>query len=1193
MLAAVLALYPWAYAVELVGEHRIVWSLWLIALTCQSLALVLHPTRHRFLPAATLAHVVGLCAMHALIVYERIVTSQLQIDYFVLANWLSAASRGLLEDVPNRPAAGGTYFQYYLDPLVPLVNRLLVLTDNPFRLLTFQTLAVLGAAFILWAIAVRTPRLYAFQALVPTAFLLHPAVVANLQSDYHTSGIGIAFLLLGTYLFFRGRGRVAYALLVLGTLTKVSFWFSWFCFALVQLWRRRWLPAAAYAMTAIVALLVYRAIQPADDARRDFILTMYFGEIARDPAEIPGYLAMHAEDLGSALLARLGFFLGLGGAVGFAFLYFPVGLIPLVPLAGLSLVERTGYRSLLGHQYAAEYLGFLLAGVLLGLLAAPPRWRPLAVASLGIGSLVSVNFLISWGPSTGPYDSTIRQAFSTTVAAKPSYDRAARFSACATGGKPIVVTLSQRELLAWPTFAREPLSDVWIDQVPTGLDFIEAAFQEIEPARWPAFETLVYSANPEALGSLARFPFGNGLRHTEQYARLLERLPFEVTTEHGWRYRGTDRLARCAADGGYEARVAVPATPVRADRLPALATFPCDAEAARLTWWFNRSDLLDSPPEGKAVVERLLQDLEVRSATRDGAEVVCFAKVQAAHAVLDLDWRTENPPPVAPCEVDQLLAQRYLETVTDAELRTRMLQMFNAATVAQARKSQQDCLLATAAIRREFLAFLSSPVPREPLPDIVDRTLALPYRLPAEAVPLVDRFPCVAEADRLAWWNARPQLSASSPDAIRALDRAVTDATVKDPVTCMGEILAATDALNLDWRNDNPPPSASCEADLTLAHAYYDAAFDDALRAATLPLLNGATVANARRDSATCLLGTSAVRRAYYAATGAPPVPDQHIDMPQAAQAPFRIRPDVVPLLDRFPCLAEAARLAWWNDRPELLAPGADRTVVADALRESAVADPIACFARLHAASEALKLDWRPDNPPPVASCEIDLRLAATYHDDVFDDRLRAAVLPFVNDAVLANARQDIERCLLASSAVRRAYVDATGHASAPSAFTPAAVAASLPFRLHPDAVPLLDRFPCQAEVARLAWWTDRAGRTASDPAGADVVTRAFRDAGGKLPIECLVDIQSAAEALKLDWSPANLPPNVLCDADLALAATYHDAVLYGPLVQQARPILERMFAANNAGDTVGCLQHAASVRRVYLDALGYRTSAR
>ena len=164
---------------------------------------------------------------------------------------------------PSRGIEEGpfSYFMLYFDPVVPLVNMLLRLTDDPVRLLGFQLVAVVAAPIAVWWICVREATLKSVHLLLPVALLVHPSLVGPLQLDYHTSTIGLALILIGSYAFWMNRHHAAFWCLLLGTLTKVSYWPSWLVFGMVHGMRRRWVTAALYGAIGVAALVVYTQLQ--------------------------------------------------------------------------------------------------------------------------------------------------------------------------------------------------------------------------------------------------------------------------------------------------------------------------------------------------------------------------------------------------------------------------------------------------------------------------------------------------------------------------------------------------------------------------------------------------------------------------------------------------------------------------------------------------------------------------------------------------------------------------------------------------------------------------------------------------------------------------------------------------------------------------------------------------------------------
>jgi Predicted membrane protein (DUF2079) len=261
--AAILAVFPWLHAFGLLETTNADWVAWIGAIGLHALALHVWPPRRRLVPGLSLATVLGLCFAQAAIVFWRLETNYLSRDFALVAGWLSALDRGPFAVMASSPySTPFSYFQLYFDPLVPLLNRVLRLTDDPVRLLGFQLIAVLLAPIATWYICVRAAALRAFQFLLPVVFLLHPALVGPLQLDYHTSPVGLTLLTVGSYAYWRGRRRSSFVLILLGTLTKISYWPSWIMFGIVYAVRRRWAWAAIYVVVGTIALVTYTRIVP-------------------------------------------------------------------------------------------------------------------------------------------------------------------------------------------------------------------------------------------------------------------------------------------------------------------------------------------------------------------------------------------------------------------------------------------------------------------------------------------------------------------------------------------------------------------------------------------------------------------------------------------------------------------------------------------------------------------------------------------------------------------------------------------------------------------------------------------------------------------------------------------------------------------------------------------------------------------
>ena len=146
----------------------------------------------------------------------------------------------------------------------------------------------------------------------------------------------------------------------------------------------------------------------------------------------------------------------------------------------------------------------------------------------------------------------------------------------------------------------------------------------------------------------------------------------------------------------------------------------------------------------------------------------------------------------------------------------------------------------------------------------------LSFRPRPDRAELLLRFPCRAEAERLAWWFDRPNLAPRGPEATPAAQKALAGLIDKSPVQCFADMEAALRTVDLDWRPAHPPPPAPCEPDLELARAYATATAGDPLASTVTEALGRAQAALSRRDHATCLLAAAEIRRAYVLAVGGP-----------------------------------------------------------------------------------------------------------------------------------------------------------------------------------------------------------------------------------------------------------------------------------------------------------------------------------
>jgi hypothetical protein len=195
--------------------------------------------------------ILGMCFIQVANVYARIVTSELGSDYAALANWIDLASRDPLAKPTNIEILfEATYLQSYFDPVVPILNKLVHLTDDPFRLLGFQSVAMLGGSIAVWVIAITNDRIR---------------------------------LLAGTYLFWTNRNRTAFALLLIGTLTKISFWPSWLMFGVVHALKHRWRWAVLYAVVGCAAIALHSMLQTPGEATP---VILFFPQLGTTPGEV-------------------------------------------------------------------------------------------------------------------------------------------------------------------------------------------------------------------------------------------------------------------------------------------------------------------------------------------------------------------------------------------------------------------------------------------------------------------------------------------------------------------------------------------------------------------------------------------------------------------------------------------------------------------------------------------------------------------------------------------------------------------------------------------------------------------------------------------------------------------------------------------------------------------------------------------
>lgn len=537
--ALLLGLFPWVLLITTLPWSRRAWSLWMVAVAAHAVWMCWRAPRSRIVPAASLAAILGFLCIQLVLVWQKIVSEDLVKDYFNYMTLISLAAQDFFARPPNlAPALQIPYLQYSFDPVVPLLTRIIPLTASPFYLLGFQTLALFAPAFVLWALAVRDATLRPFQFFLPALYILLPAVPYTAQGDYHTSGIGISLLLLGTVLVFT-RTSQAWLLLLIGTLTKVSYWPSFLMFSAVSLLYRRRRAAALFAATFVAAMALYEHLQTVPS----YSLGQFFGYLGASPFEMLQTLLTHPDVVLAQVAqpAKWLYLLRLLLPLGFGPLLFPPALLPTLPLIAMSLLDSTGYRSLTFSEYALEYTPFLFAAELIVLKLAPPSRRIVLVVLATVGTLAS---LVLYESAPGYYTVFYPYWSPPTVAslqvAMPQYNRQVQFVNCAMGDDTVLATIYK-----WVTFLRRDYDHVWVDD---GFLYVHPT-----PEEWDHFGLLVFSTDPTTRGNVLTFPFvqQNAVGYdAANYAALRSRLPILVQTPNYF-YAGGDQLAACAQQFGF------------------------------------------------------------------------------------------------------------------------------------------------------------------------------------------------------------------------------------------------------------------------------------------------------------------------------------------------------------------------------------------------------------------------------------------------------------------------------------------------------------------------------------------------------------------------------------------------------------------------------------------------------------------
>jgi len=173
------------------------------------------------------------------------------------------------------------------------------------------------------------------------------------------------------------------------------------------------------------------------------------------------------------------------------------------------------------------------------------------------------------------------------------------------------------------------------------------------------------------------------------------------------------------------------------------------------------------------------------------------------------------------------------------------------------------------------------------------------------------------------------------------------------------------------------------------------------------------------------------VCQASFPADGLQPLTYQYFQeginaMAPRSPLPFPIAVSRIPLAVGYPCAAEAQRIGYWFDRPQLA--GRDARALDPVRRlmtSSTTQTGLACMADALAAAKMVYTDWRDGHAPPSGgSCDQDLvaaraMIAAGLDAIVQDARGTLA------SAEAANARGDQSTCLLQAAALRRMYFGA------------------------------------------------------------------------------------------------------------------------------------------------------------------------
>jgi hypothetical protein len=295
-------------------------------------------------------------------------------------------------------------------------------------------------------------------------------------------------------------------------------------------------------------------------------------------------------------------------------------------------------------------------------------------------------------------------------------------------------------------------------------------------------------------------------------------------------------------------------------------------------------------------------------------------------------------------------------------------------------------------------------------------------------------------------------------------------------------------------------------------------------------------------------------------------------------------------LLDRFPCAQTAKWLTSWINRPDIHPYRPDAPARLSVLLQGLEAKPAdQCFAESEDVLRALDLDWRPAHPPPEkARCAADLALAGTYHDEVFDERLRGATVGVLERALAASMDGDVSTCLVATAELRDAYRQAIGVSvphRVPLAERIAGVRGArlgLGYPVGDAAAAMLARFPCREANAWLIHWIDRPDLL---PRSADTQSRLgylLQGLAAKPGDQCFAGVEAVSGILGLEGLLKTPPPQATCKVDLAYAAALLDRGLDAASANVERAVFTQAVADYQAGREAECLIDTAAFRAEY-----------